>query len=218
MGESPRRIRPNYFLLILFLLGAQWGISAIHRSTTALATAPKPPLETIPLTLSEWQGQGKELDLLSLEMLRPDAYLVRDYESAEGWSVNFTLLYGHGKSNFHSPALCLLGSGWNIIRKGKVSTMVGEGEGVRLGMTRLLIAKGARRSIVLYSFLTPGKSTGSWNLFQARLLSARLLGKHPRGASLRLIVPVRENEQATDAAAREFLRRIYPDLCQALEM
>lgn len=210
MHQATRAIRPNYALIIAILLLAQLGVFLVGRSVKPLA-ADTPEVSAIPLAFSDWRGRDEGLDEVSLEMLRPDAYLVRDYLNEQGQIVNFTVIYGHGKSNFHSPALCVLGGGWNIISKGRASLRTGDSPGAQeIEMVRLILQKGSRRTILLYSFLSPGRSTASWTAFQARFLGTRLLGREPRGALLRLVVPVEGSEEEADRAAQEFLREIYP--------
>jgi EpsI family protein len=220
MAKIARPVKPNYLILIIFLLGAQWGVFSIQRSAKSAASAPKPDIAAIPITLGDWRGEDRELDRISLETLRPDVYLVRQYETDEGRGLNVTIIYGHKKSNFHSPALCFLGSGWNIVEKKKISTRVGgdDSGGRNLEMTRLLLQKGGDKAVVLYSFLSPGGNTASWNVLQARLLGASLLGRQPRAALLRLILPVQGDEKATDRAAEDFLRELDPYVRQILSL
>jgi EpsI family protein len=178
-----------------------------------------PDKSQVPLVLPHWQGQEGGLDETSLEMLRPEAYLVRNYTNVEKALINLTLIYGHSKSNIHSPALCLLGEGWNIVSKEKVSIPLETAAGGRsLAMTRMLFQKGNQKAIMLYSFLTPGKSTADWLGFQAQFLWMRLAGKQPSGALLRVIVPVSSTEAAAEKTARQFLGEIDPYLRSFLSL
>jgi len=212
MGQPINRlVRPNYFLLMLFLAAAQCGIFLVERSNKGEATPHIPKAAAVPLVFADWKGKDFSLDRESLEMLRPEAYLVRDYQDSAGNMVNLTIIYGHNKSNIHSPAFCFLGGGWNIIAKGKI-LIDKQGKFSRGGleMNRLLLQKGEQKTLVLYSFLSPGSNTASWATFQAKFLLARLSGKRPSGALLRLVLPIQKNAKEAEAIAERFLQSCYP--------
>ncbi len=222
MNAPKKTARPRYLLLILLLAATQWASAAIRRSERA-APAPRPDLSAIPLTFAcpeqsrraGWQGKEQPLDQESLDMLQPEAYLVRDYTDADKQLANLIIIYGHSKSNLHSPALCFLGGGWNVLEKARFSQRLGEAPG-RVEMNRLYLQKGETRALVLYTFLSPGASDSSWPKFQARLLWARLRGKKPAGALVRFAFLQQNTRRDTEKTADRFLQQIYPAVLRAL--
>lgn len=217
MSQSARR-RPNYLAIIALLLLAQVSVLAVKLSARP-AHLPAPDTSAFPMKLGGWQGTSYQLDKVSQEMLRPEAYLLRNYTDEAGQLVGLTVIYGHGKSNFHSPALCFLGGGWNILAKDKVFVQIGaNSREARLQMVRLVLQKGEYRVLVLYSFLSPGRSTANWALFQQRLLGVRLLGRQPSGALLRLVVPIQGSQAAAEQTAQGFLAQAYPRLRRILAL
>jgi EpsI family protein len=175
------------------------------------SVGPIPDPAAVPLNLGGWQGRAEELDALSKKILKPDAYLVREYVKGEEAALNLTVLFGQSKSNFHSPALCLTGEGWSIVEKSKVQVPL-EGSRGQVNMTRLLLQKDQYKMLVFYTFLSPGRSDADWLVFQSRFLLARLQGRQPRGALVRLISPVFTTEKATEEKVFLFYAKINPHL------
>jgi EpsI family protein len=202
-----RRGRPQYLLIILFLLAAHWLAFSVQQAVKRPSVAPALDPSVVPLNLDGWQGQVEELDALSKKILKPDAYLVREYIKGEEAALNLTVLFGQSKSNFHSPALCLTGEGWSIVEKSKVKVPL-EGSRRPVNMTRLVLQKDQYKMLVFYTFLSPGKSDADWLVFQSRFLLARLQGRQPRGALVRLIAPVFTTEDETEKTVLLFYAKI----------
>jgi EpsI family protein len=209
--------RPQYLLLLLLLLATHGLAFSVQRGMKHPSPVPSADPSLVPLTIDGWQGKAGELDQISKKMLRPDAYLVRDYFNEREGAVDLTVLLGQSKSNFHSPALCLTGAGWGIISKRKVRVAL-EGSSRPVNMTCLILQKGRERTLVLYSFLSPGNSDADWFVFQARFLLERLQGRQPRGALLRLITPVYYSEGGAESTAEHFLSKINPYLRRFLSI
>jgi EpsI family protein len=213
-GMTANRIRPGYAALIGLVLLSQMGMFGVRYSAQAARNDKKPDVQSVPANFGGWiGGELQDLTDIEKEMLQPEAFLVRDFAEGQGEQIkqlNLTVIFGRNKSNFHSPALCLLGSGWNIV--GKETTQVEITPARSIAMTRLVMAKNEQRMVVLYAFLTPGNSTGGWTDFQMRLLRARLLGQRPRGALLRVITPVYDTEENAQLTAESFIRLSYPSL------
>jgi len=202
-----RRGRPQYWLIILGLLAAHGLVYSVQKALQTPLVLPTPDASVVPLNLDSWQGRVEELDPLSKKMLKPDAYLVREYIKGEEAALNLTVLFGQSKSNFHSPALCLTGEGWSIVDKEKI-TLPLSGSQPPVHMTRLVLQKDQYRMLVYYSFLSPGHSDADWLVFQTRFLFARLQGRQPRGALVRLIAPVLTTEAETENNLRLFYAKM----------
>lgn len=215
MSTLRSHTRPSYPALIIIMLLALIAQRIAGRADSA-PVGPIPNPDAVPCSFSGWMGWKSDLDDLSRQLLKPDAYVVRQYKRYSGSQVEdveFLLTYGRTKSNFHSPANCFLGSGWAINEKRTVSLPTADKPGARsLEMTRMLLTRGDRKEVVLYSFLSSDESTASWPRFQARLLGSRLMGKKPPGALLRFVVQVTTTEQAADRTAIRLLKDIYPHI------
>jgi len=217
----PNNLRPKYYLLIILLLLAQLGVYLVAHSSSATPSDPAADVSALPLNFFTWEGYDGQLDDVSLEMLNPEAYIFRDYiTQTRDKGLNLTIIYGHAKSNFHSPALCFLGSGWMISKKGKAVIEAGDpSHKKQYEMTRLQIDNSNnRRSLVFYTFLTPGKSTASWSNFQMQFLIQRLKGRRPRGALLRVVIPVTTTEEDARKVAEKFLTDADPYLKKAFNL
>jgi len=210
--------RPNYLLIIVILIVAQAGIFLIARSEKAESSFEPTLAEAVPIELAGWHGQSRELDQITLEMLNPEAYVVRNYTNENGLPINLTVIYGRKRTSIHSPAVCLVGAGWATIEKEPVEIELLDSGEAPLRMTRMLLQKEHEKTVVYYSFLSEGNSTGNWSEFQGRMLVARLSGREARGALLRFIVPVRGDPSAVDEESLKFIRMVYPVIRKGLTL
>jgi len=108
--------RQSLFALLLTL-----SFSAVLAGThvvTARAEAIRPPaLESVPMTLGQWEGQqGAPLDAESARIIAPDQYLHRYYVAPAGVVELDVAYYTQRRvgASMHSPLNCLPGNGWTV--------------------------------------------------------------------------------------------------------
>jgi EpsI family protein len=200
---------------LALMAGAYW-LAALVRPAPASQGPVPAHLSAVPTGVAGWTTTSQtRLDRTSEEMLHPDAYLDRVYTRADGYPVDLTVVFGHAKETFHSPGFCLLGGGWNIIRKGRRTMAVGS-DSARVEANQFSLQRKDQRSVVLYWYASQGETTPSWVQFQYRLLRNRLTGRSPAGALVRVTAPVGESEEKAAAAAEELIGKLYPDLTRLM--
>jgi EpsI family protein len=171
-------------LLLPTLLVARW-------SFVVLAAEPRETEIALPRQLRVWVADhDQELDAWSLAKAAPDTYLLRRYQREGAVSVELYVgLYarssGLGRAP-HSPQGCYPAAGWEILGRGRVDVLAGEGKGFRASL--LEVQKGNREQLVLYWFQPPGRwpSEGVAEQFLSARDSVR---GQPQFAFVRLAAP-----------------------------
>lgn len=170
-------------------------------------------LRELPLVVGEWTGKDDDLDALSLDLLKPDDYVLRTYQDPVGIPLNFLVVYGHLKQSFHSPGFCLPGGGWQIMQKSEEPVTAG---GLPIEMNRFLIQRVIDghdiKQVVIYCFVQGDNATSSLMRHNWNLLMAHFQQKRRTGALMRVIIPVVSTEDVAVARAKDFITRIYPEL------
>jgi EpsI family protein len=216
---SPGRVRsPAWWHAVpaLALMAAAYWLVALLRPAPASQGPVVTDLSALPMAVSGWTATDTgPLDRQSQEMLHPDAYLGRVYTRADGYPIDVTVVFGHAKETFHSPGFCLLGGGWNIIRKGRRTMTLGAGN-ARVEANQFSLQRREERSVVLYWYASKEETTPSWLQLQYRLLRNRLTGRSPAGALVRVTAPVGESDEKAAAAGEELIGKLYPDLTRLM--
>lgn len=201
--------RRRYAAVIALLAVAQAASLALAR----WAGEPEPEREVrveVPLVVAGWRGEeAGALDAVTLDMAKPMSYLLRDY-GREGRSLELVVLLGRAKT-FHSPGMCLPAVGWSPLEKGTAALPGPGAEGVEAG--RVLAQGGdGRRLLVMYLYVWPGGETASWLRFQLAMLGARLLGREPVGALVRVSAVLSEaaGEERASREMEGFLAAVQP--------
>jgi len=201
--------------MLAVLLGAQlalWVVRPAPGSSIAL------PMERIPLRIADWRGRDLgPFDRVTLNMLRPDAYLNREYVGADGLPAHLAIICGHRKTTFHSPGFCLLGGGWNITDKSRLQFRpLGGGP---ITVNRFLLNREGAEAVVLYYYLAGHhRATASWVAHQAYLAWDRAHRQRAVGALVRLTVPVESDPSAATRRGIDLLRLLHPSLVSALSI
>jgi len=210
-------VRGSTYLMPTFLALLAGGLVLTCRGIEA-SPAFTPDLSRVPLVLRGWQGVERgALDGDSLEMLDPDAYLLREYTRSDGYPVDLSVMFGHRKSTFHSPGFCLLGGGWNILRKSRRFLDLGDGGGEVLA-NEFLLQRGDEQRMVLYWYVSQGATTPSFMQFRYHLLRNRVLRRPTWGALIRVSAPIAESQEEAAQASEDLLREIHPDLREELRI
>jgi len=210
-------VRGSTYLMPIFLVLLAGGLVLPCRGLEA-SPAFTPDLSRVPLVLQDWQGTERgTLDGDSLEMLDPDAYLLREYTRSDGYPVDLSILFGYRETTFHSPGFCLLGGGWNILQKSRRSLQLGTGDGEVLA-NEFLLQRGGEERTVLYWYMSHGATTPSFMQFRYHLLRNRVLRRPTWGALIRVSAPIAGSQEEAAQASEDLLREIHPDLREALKI
>ena len=208
-----RPLDKRVLAMLAVLLAAQlaaWAARPADGPPAALAA------DRIPLRAGDWHGRDLgALDAMTLDMLAPDAYLNREYASADGSLAHLAVIFGHLKETFHSPGFCLLGGGWNIVAKSRLA--VETGRGAPIVVNRFLLAREGYQAVVLYYYVAGARSTPSWVKHQAYLAWDRLRGRPPVGALVRLTVPAVPDAAAATERGADLLGRLHPQVAAVMK-
>lgn len=228
-GESPDASAPGArgmavtrslrgYAAPLALLLATAGLVAVSRVEAGGGAPTAPDFSTVPMQMGEWEGEDRgPLDETSQEILQPDAYMGRIYANADGYPVDVSVVFGHQKETFHSPGFCLLGGGWNIIRKTQRAVDC-DADGQAVLANEFLLQREGEQRVVLYWYVSRGETTPSWVVLQYRLLRNRVL-KRPRGGALvRVTAPVGGSAEVAEQIAEDLMRELYPGLREAMAL
>src|SRR5579871_5179453 len=103
-------------VLLLALLGNHWG-----RQLESASVACPTFLQQLPLPFRNWSATDIALTRSEIEMLEPDAVLMRRYQSPDGRQVaELAVIAGHRKRSVHTPYVCMRGGGWEILSQHRV--------------------------------------------------------------------------------------------------
>jgi EpsI family protein len=210
--------RPDLRFLILngILLFAVAG--TVWANRTATVTAPPTGfLHGESLDFRGWKSHAVALTDREMDLLRPDAVMVRRFESPAGEIAELAVIAGHRKQTVHTPAYCLSGGGWETLTTGEWSLPIqGLPRGSSVEGTRAVMTDDGNEVIITYLFTDGTATTRSILRFQVEQLWTRLRGHLPMGALVRIIVPVtRDRESAvrlSDAFAAALLPQTLRDL------
>jgi EpsI family protein len=202
--------------MLALLLGAQLALWAMR---PAPGSSIAPPVQRIPLHIAGWRGRDLgPFDRVTLDMLRPDAYLNREYAGADGLPVHLAVICGHRKTTFHSPGFCLLGGGWNIADKSRLQFRP-VGGGGPITVNRFLLSREGADAVVLYYYLAGHhRTTASWVAHQAYLAWDRAHRQPAVGALVRVTVPVASDRSAATRRGIDLLRTLHPSLVTAVSI
>jgi len=201
--------------LIVVALGA--GLVLAAREATADSAAVPADFGRVPMQMGNWRGEDAgPLDETSQEMLHPDAYMGRLYTREDGYPVEIVAVVGRAKETFHSPGFCLLGGGWNIIRKGRRQLEVGRDGSVTVN--EFWLQRRDEQRLVFYWYASHEEMTPSWVVFQYRLLRNRLVRRPAGGMLVRVTAPAAMGDDAGAEAAGELIRALWGDLRAAVAL
>ncbi len=146
------------------------------------------PLAKLSLALGKWRavGDDKTMDRRTLEVLKPQDYLLRNYLSPAGdLAAVFIAYFGRQEQGrmIHSPRHCLPGAGWRILRRRKVKV---PGPGGGWQVNHLVIGQGLDQLSVLYWYQGRGRVESDELRDRLCLMLDGLLRKRTDGALVRI--------------------------------
>ena len=171
------------------------------------------PLEVFPYQLGPWRGENIELEERIIEAAGVDDHLSRIYATEEGWLAGLYIgYYGSQRKGdlIHSPKNCLPGAGWEPIRSGRLS-LTGLG-GTPVTVNEYIIEKGLKRQLVLYWYHSRGRVVASEYMGKVFLVTDAITRNRTDGSLIRVVVPLRGEEEEARARAVEFAQAFFPFL------
>jgi EpsI family protein len=164
-------------------------------------------LAGFPLTLGEWQGKREWLTPQVLQTLQLDEYFYGVYTDTDAEPITLYVPYyamQRDRRVVHSPAACLPGNGWRIVKNHTIRV-----SGTQLSANRMVISNGEERALVYYWFDQRGRNLTSEWLVKWYLFQDAVVRRRSDGAMVRVMTTLRaeDSEQAVDLRMQAFIAR-----------
>ena len=195
-------------------------VAAVGSVTIAQRTEDVPDrrsLVAFPLQLDEWSGKPQSLEPGIVDALKLTDYVVADFRTPQdSMPVNFYAAYYASQRKgeaVHSPRSCIPGGGWRIESiSPRTVAEVSLPSGDPLVVNRVVIAKGPIRQVVYYWFAQRGRTLTNEYLVKWFVFWDGMTRNRTDGALVRLVTPLRENEdiKVADARLSALVQKIYP--------
>lgn len=201
---------------LLFLCAA--GMAAFYVSGRSEIMPDRLRFVAFPERIGPWQGHTSLLDQEVERMLRPDDYILSDYQRSDGKVVNLYVVYYASQkygTQPHNPSDCIPGSGWQIIKFEPTSYTDAAS---KLPLNRVLIEKNSIKQVVYYWFDERGRKIANEYWAKWYLHADAIVMNRTDGALVRLITQIYSGETERDADERlqAFIRDTVPSLSEYL--
>ncbi len=180
------------FIAVLFLAAAALLMSSGHSVDPQKL---QKPLKDLPLALGTWRATGMDfpLDQDTLDLLKPNDYLLRNYVDPRGQVtavfIAFFELQQEGQI-IHSPRHCLPGGGWQISHREEVEVPGAQGP---YKVNHLILSKNLQRLSVLYWYQGRGRVEADEYYDRLCLVLDGLFKDRTDGALVRLTTGMNDN-------------------------
>lgn len=212
--SSPRATRGLFIAAGLLVLAALF--IAVGQEVTPQKLAK--PLDQLPLSLGPWRALGPDqsLDKSTLEVLRPNSYLLRNYLNPQGELCTvflaFFALQQEGQI-IHSPRHCLPGNGWQITQRKLVEVRGPTGS---WWVNHLILGRNLDKLSVLYWYQGRGRVLADEYRDRARLVLDGILYNRNDGSLVRLTMDTPQGVEQALAQQKELAARLIPALKEIL--
>ena len=195
-------------VLALALFGSYWG-RRVEGATVSRADL----LSRLSLPFRGWKTSDIGLSSAEMQMLQPDAVLVRRYHAPDGRWAELAVIAGHRKSTVHTPGFCMVGGGWEVLSKRAVTLALPGGS---VEATQTVMGRQRQALVATYFFTDGSYTTRDLVRFDAEQLLKRFGRSVPLGALVRIIVPVSKSPAESVKLSDDFARRTVPPVLGAL--
>jgi exosortase D (VPLPA-CTERM-specific) len=209
-------IRLPLYVITVLLLGSTLALSQVVEFRDR--TPAKKSLNQFPLNVGNWSAKERQsLEDRFLRRLDLSDYMLTDYQNKKGEQVNFYIAYYESQSkgrSTHTPESCLPGSGWSFEDSGSIDLSSVLGNRNKAKISRAVVQYGGSKQIVYYWFAMRGRVLRKYYQVKIYNLWDAITKQRTDGALVRLVTPVYESENLSEADARlqDFLRVIVPVL------
>lgn len=196
-----------------FLITALTLVMVFGTVAWGVATAPPKPLlqafDRFPMQLGPWRGQESLIDPDIFKVTTADTYLNANYANSSHDSVNLWIAYYEDKrrgKNFHSPYICLTGSGWRVVESQTINLAP------NCPANYMLMEQADNRMVVYYWYIQGGRQvTGDY--FNKFAIGMNLLfNRRSDGALIRISTNVDRDVDAARKRLQSFARLLIPVL------
>lgn len=158
-----------------------------------------------PYTIGGWKGRDLEVTEREYRVLETRNLILREYVNPDGDRISIFIIYSEtNRKVFHPPEVCIIGSGINIVDKRieKIKNYNGN----FISANKLYTEGGNHRSISLYCYKAANLYTNNYYLQQAYFAFKQLFQRHVRGATIRVSMPIRADEETALATLKTFMK------------
>ncbi len=199
-------------ILGLLMVGGFFGLREADRSEPV---PPRQLLKDFPQIMDDWRLSGThQMDEQSMDILKVDDYIMRDYVDGAARAVNLYVGYfqsqRQGKA-IHSPRQCLPGSGWTPLRAEPLEIRLPGGHG-RATVQSMLMAKGSERRWYLFWYQGRGLIHRDEVLNKIYLIRDALTRKRTDGALVRISCSADPDPEETRKMLARFAEILLPRL------
>jgi EpsI family protein len=212
MSRMPRR---TLFALTLTLLFSGALVVTHVVAARAEAVVRQPALNSIPMTLGEWEGQqAPPPDAESVKQLAADQYFHRYYVAPAG-IVEMDIAYYTQRrvgASMHSPLNCLPGNGWTVSdsRTLTIATPGGPAE-----IRELTVRRNKVIFALAYWYQSGARVLTGEMATRARLLTDALMQRPADVGLVRVMTRLHSDNAPERAAVPAFSTVIIPELQRA---
>ncbi|MBW3624589.1 MAG: EpsI family protein [Armatimonadetes bacterium] len=205
----PFRIPITVTCLLLVFLGSTWA-----RQEEVGPVRGTDELSLLEIPFRDWVELDLDLTPNEVALIRPEAALMRRYESPHGESVELTVVASRNKRSLYTAQYLLSGEEFVAERQeARTISLLNR----RIPVTHATLSKPKGDRVVVLSFFTDGNfATDNISRYQWNRTLRRIRGDSTLGALVRVSVPVQTDSAAADARASEFAQAAFPKALDAV--
>jgi EpsI family protein len=195
-------------VLALTVAGSYWG-RRVENAEVSRADFLKP----LNMPFRGWKTNDATLTASELNLLKPDATLVRRYTGPNKEMAEIAVIAGHRKQSVHTPGFCMVGGGWEITSQEAHTLALPDR---KVDAVRSVMTNKGQQLVATYFFTDGQFSTRNILEFQGSQILKRFQREVPIGALVRVIVPVQRTQTDAEKLSDEFARATVPSVLAAL--
>ena len=164
-----------------------------------------------PMQIDQWSGENIPMEERIFESLETPYAILRNYHSIKGKVINFSIVwYSDKEVAFHSAAACLGGTG-NLVKVDELYDIKTQNKQIyRIG--RIIADRYTHKNIVLYYYVSDGYISGNQIEIRKHVMMKRLSFKRASAAFVRIMMPVENKLEVTNAILEDFFLKTLDDV------
>ena len=210
MSNSMNKNTIGYITLIFLLIVASFfSLNLYFHERTAHDEL---DIRTFPYIIGDWKGKDLNIEEYEYKILETRNLILREYVNSRGDKLSLFIIYSEtNRSVFHPPEVCMVGSGIEILEK--EVEKIDYGKNI-ISANKIYTGKGDYKGISLYCYKAGNLHTDKYYLQQAYFALNQLLGRHIRGATIRVSMQIKDDEKTTSAILKDFMKESAIILCR----
>jgi len=167
-------------------------------------------ISAFPYTVGEWKGEDLEVTEREYDILETRNLISRRYINPSNEKIFLFIIYSEtNRAVFHPPEVCIIGSGGKIVDKKSESV---DTDKYKFLANKLYVGKDRARNLVLYCYKAGNLYTDNFYLQQIYFAVSQLFRKHVGGATIRVSMPIGQNEKATLTKLKDFMKETIVEI------